>query len=284
MLAPWKESYAKPRQCIKKQRHHFANKDPYSQSYGFSSSHVWMWELDHKEGCILNHPTLYNPMDCSLPSASVHGILQARLPEWVAMPSSRRSSWPRCWTRVFYISCIGRQVLYPMPLGKPKEGWALKNWCFQTVVLESPLNCKEIQPVQPKGNQPWIITERTDPEAPILWPPDVKSRLTGKDSDAGKDWRKREQQRMRWLLIDGITDPIDMGLSKLQDTVKDGEGWRAAVNAVTGSRTWLSEWTATTKYNPKKIITLLIKSRYTDTRSVLTEICFFQQSHYASRS
>ena len=97
MLAPWKKSYEKPRQCIKKQRCYFANKVLYSQSYGFSSSHVWMWELDHK------------------------------------------------------------------------EGWASKNWCFLTMVLEkileSPLDCKEIKPVNPKGNQSWIFTGRTDTEA-----------------------------------------------------------------------------------------------------------------------
>ena len=114
-------SYDKPRQHIKRKRHHFANKGPYSQGYGFSSSHVWMWELDHK------------------------------------------------------------------------EGWALKNWCLPTVVLEktlkSPLNYKEIQPVYPKGNQPWIFIWRTDAkaEAPILWPPDAKNLFIGKDPDAGKD-------------------------------------------------------------------------------------------------
>ena len=126
MLAPWKKSYDKPRQCIKKQRHHFANKGLYSQCYGFSSSHVWMWELNHN------------------------------------------------------------------------EGWAPKNWYFQTVVLEKPLkcslDCKEIKPINPKGNQPWIFTGRTDAEAeaPILWPPDVDSWLIGKDPDAGKDWRQKK--------------------------------------------------------------------------------------------
>ena len=115
--------FDKPRQCIKKQRHYFAYKGPYRQSYGFSSSHIWMWELDNK------------------------------------------------------------------------KGWAPKNWCFWTVVLEktleSPLDCKEIQPVNPKGDQPWIFIGRTDAkaEAPILWPPDLKSWLIGKDPDAGKDWR-----------------------------------------------------------------------------------------------
>ena len=112
---------------IKKQRHYFANKDPSSQSYGFSSGHVWMWELDYK------------------------------------------------------------------------ESWAPKNWCFLTVVLEkileSPLDCKEIQPVHPKGDHSWVFTGRTDVEAetPILWPPDAKSWLTGKDPDAGRDWGPEEK-------------------------------------------------------------------------------------------
>ena len=126
-LSPWKKSRGKPRQHIKKQRHHFAHKGLYSQSYGFSSSHVWMWELEHKE----------------------------------------------CW--------------------------APKSWHFQTVVLEktleSPLDCKEITPVNPKGNQPWIFIGRTDAEAEalILWPSDAKSWLIGKDPGAGKDWRQKEK-------------------------------------------------------------------------------------------
>ena len=108
-------------------RHCFANRGLYSPSYGFSSSRVWMWELDHR------------------------------------------------------------------------EGWAPKNWCFGTVVLEktleSPLDCKEIQPVHPKGDQSWVFIGRTDAEAesPILWPPHVKSQLIGKDPDAGKDWRQEEK-------------------------------------------------------------------------------------------
>ena len=125
MLAPWKKSYDHPRQHIKKQS--FADKGPSNQSYGFSSSHVWMWELDHK------------------------------------------------------------------------ESWALKNWCFWTVVLEktleSPLDSKEIQLVNPKKNQSWIFIGRTDVEAetPILWPPDAKNWLTGKDPDTGKDWRQEKK-------------------------------------------------------------------------------------------
>ena len=126
-LASWKKNYDQHTQHIKKQRHYFTNKGPSSQSYGFSSSHVWMWELD----------------------------------------------------------C--------------KESWALKNWCFWTVVLEktleSPLDCKEVQLVHPKGDQSWVLIGRTDVEAetPILWPPDAKSWLLGKDPDAGKDWGQEEK-------------------------------------------------------------------------------------------
>ena len=127
MLTPWKESYDQPRQHIKKQRHYFANKGPSSKGYGFSSGHVWTWELDYK------------------------------------------------------------------------ESWAQKNWCFWTVVLkktlESPLDCKEIQPVHPKGDQSWVFIGRTDVEAetPIFWPPDVKNWLIGKDPDVGKDWGQEEK-------------------------------------------------------------------------------------------
>ena len=129
MLTPWKESYDQPREHIKKQRHYFVNKGPSSQGYGFSSSHVWMWELDYK------------------------------------------------------------------------ESWAPKNWCFWTVVLEktleSPLGCKKIQPVHPKGDQSWVFIGRTHVEAetPILWPPDVKSWLIWKDPNSGKDWRQEEKGR-----------------------------------------------------------------------------------------
>ena len=117
------------RQHIKKQRHYFVNKGLSRQGYGFSSSHVWMWELDYK------------------------------------------------------------------------ESWAPRNWCFWTVVvektLESPLDCKEIQPVHPKGDKSWVFIGRTDveAEAPVLWPPDVKSWLIWKDPDAGKDWGREEKGR-----------------------------------------------------------------------------------------
>ena len=130
-LVPWKRSYDQPWQHIKKQRHYSANKGPCSQGYGFSSSHVWMWELDYK------------------------------------------------------------------------ESWAQKNWCFWNVVLEktlkSPLDCKEIQSVHPKGNQFWIFIGRTDAEAetPVLWPLDAKNWLIWKEPDAGKDWRWEEKGMTR---------------------------------------------------------------------------------------
>ena len=165
MLAPWKKSYDQPRQHIKKQGYYFADKGPSSQSYGFSSGRVWMWELDHK------------------------------------------------------------------------ESWVRKNSCSWTVVLEktleSSLDCQEIQPVHPKGNQSWIFIGRINAEAEtsILWPPDAKNRLTGKDPDAGKDWRQEEK---------GLTEDEMVGWHHQHNG--HGFGWAPGVGDGQGGLAFCSPW------------------------------------------
>ena len=133
------------------------------------------------------------------------------------------------------------------------ESWTIKKAEHQRI---NALNCgvggdswnwKEIKWVNPKGNQSWISIRRTNDktEAPILWSPDVKSQLIGKDPSAQNDWKQEQegQQRMSWF--DDITNSIDMSLSKLQEVVKDREVWHATVHGVTKNRTWLSGWTTT---------------------------------------
>ena len=146
-------------------------------------------------------------------------------------------------TKVFLI----KVTVFPVVIYRC-ESWTIKMaecWSSWTVVLEktpeSPLDCKGIKPVNPKENQSWIFIRRTDAETLILWPPDAKSQLSGKDPDVGKDWRQEEKgiKNTRWL--HGIADSMDMSFCKLQEIVKDREAWHAAVHEVTKSWTWLSD-------------------------------------------
>ena len=130
-----------------------------------------------------------------------------------------------------------------------KESWALKSWCFWTAVLEktleSPLDCKEIQLVHSKGDQSWLLIGRTDAKAetPILWPPHAKSWLSGKDSDAGRDWGQEEKGTTVYEMAGWHHQLDGHELSELRELVMDREAWSAAIHGVEKSRTRLRDWT-----------------------------------------
>ena len=144
-----------------------------------------------------------------------------------------------------------------------KEGWVPKNWCFWIVVLEktlgSPLDSKDIKPVNPKRNQPYVFTGRTDTEAENSNSLDTwcESWLTGKDPDAGEDWGQEEKGRTEDEMLDGISDLMDMNLRRLQEIMRGREAWHAAVCRAAKSRTWLSEWTTTLERHIRQIIQLM---------------------------
>ena len=158
--------------------------------------------------------------------------------------------------------CIVKSMFFPVIMYR-YETWTIRKTEYQSIDAFElwPLDCKEIKPVNPKGNQPWIFIGRTDAdaeaEAPILWPPDVESWLLGKDPDAGKDWRqKKGTTKIRWL--DGITDSVNTGLSKLREVVRDRETWSASVLGVTKSQRQPSHWTTTTTILAKSAHVLLL--------------------------
>ena len=133
-----------------------------------------------------------------------------------------------------------------------KEGWVLKNQGFWIVLLEktlkSPVDCKEIKSVHPKGNQPWRYTGKTDvkAEAPILWPPDAKRWLVGKDPDAGKDWRHKEKGTAEDEMVRQYHQLNGHESEQTRGIVKDREAWHATVHGIAKSHIWLSNWTITT--------------------------------------
>ena len=141
-----------------------------------------------------------------------------------------------------------------------EESWAQKNWCFWTVLLEktveSPLNCKEIQPVHPKGYQSWVFIGRTDVEAetPILWPPNAKKWLIGKDPDAGKDWGQEEKGTTEDEMVGWCHQLDGCGFEWTMWVVRDKEAWHAAVHEIAKSRIWLSDWTELNWINGRFIL------------------------------
>ena len=223
MLVPWKERYDKPRQHIKKKSRDITLP---------TKLHIVKKE---KKGKLLGCVQLF----------ATPWIIAYQAP--LSMGFSRQEYWSGLPLGLSYGFSCSRVWMWELD---HKEGWAPKNWCSWIAVLEktleSPLNSKEIKPVHPKGNQSWIFIGRTDAEAeaPILWPPDGKGRLIGKDSDTEKDWGQEK----------GTTEDETVGrhhwlngheFEQAPGIVKDREAWCAAVHGVAKSWKRLSDWTTT---------------------------------------
>ena len=183
--------------------------------------------------------------------------------------------------------CLVKAMVFPVIM-YACESWTVKKaehrkidafelWCWRS--LESPLDCKEIQPVHPKGDQSWVFIGRTDAEAetPILWPPDGKSWLTGKDPDAGRDWGQEEKGGDRgWDGWMASLDLMDMSLRKLREFVMDREAWSAAIHGVTKSQTRLRDWT---ELNWTELI-MYYTSAFTESFSFVLVNTFHPKHHF----